>query len=241
MENNNQNALLMFTKSPIIGKVKTRLQPELSPKESLQIYKAMVEDNVEKHNNLQFCDLKIFYYPSDSEKEMKDWLGNDIDFYPQKGKDLGERMHNAITKILSQNYKKVLLIGSDIPTVNKSSIVRGFAKLETFDVVLGPCEDGGYYLIGMKEAHAKLFQEIPWSTSEVLHLTKQKAQKESLDLIQLELKSDIDTFEDLSRLWDQLNIINSSKEELREFRTFMILQKLFKKQKLSYLKMENYS
>lgn len=241
MENNSRNALLMFTKAPIISKVKTRLQPELSPKESLQIYKAMVEDNVEKFYNLHFCDLKIFYYPSDSERKMKNWLGSEIEFFPQRGRDLGERMHNAILKILNQNYKKVLLIGSDIPTVDKSTLVRGFANLETFDVVLGPCEDGGYYLIGMKEAHAELFQEIPWSTSEVLHLTKQKAEKVSLDLIQLELKSDIDTFEDLKSLWDQLTFINSSKEELGEFRTYVVLQELSKKKKLSSLKMEKIS
>ena len=98
MNRKNKNALVLFTKAPRLGSVKTRLQPELTPEQSLVLFRAMVEDMVSQFDDVGFCDVKIFFYPANAHGEMKNWLGDQLDYFPQHGKDLGEKMHNATLK-----------------------------------------------------------------------------------------------------------------------------------------------
>ena len=227
MKKKNNNALILFVKAPRIGEVKTRLQPELTPDQSVMLYRAMVEDFVNKFNNLSFCDLKIFFFPVNANKEMVRWLGDQLDYFPQQGKDLGERMHNAITEMLKQNYEKVAVIGSDIPTLDSTTIVRAFTSLEGYDVVLGPCKDGGYYLIGMKQPHPELFEEISWGTSVVLRQTIQKARTANLEIVQIEKKSDIDTYAEVKDLWKLLKKRNTQEAYSFKSKTYEILKTFF--------------
>ena len=196
---NKKNALILFAKAPIRGTVKTRLQPELTLDEALLLYKGMVEDLVSYLKDSDF-DLKLFFWPPDSEKMFREWLGVYLDYEPQQGKDLGEKMHFAFQHIFKCNYNKVIIIGSDLPTLKKSIILAAFAELESSDLVLGPSPDGGYYLIGLQKARPELFENIVWSTNLVLKKTMDIARANNLKVKLLQTIQDIDTFNDVKKL-----------------------------------------
>lgn len=237
MSRKNKNALIFFIKAPRLGFVKTRLQPELTPEQSVLLYRAMVEDTVRQFADVEFCDVKIFFYPADARKEMKAWLGDQFDYFPQHGNDLGERMCHAIAEMLNQRYEKVVLVGSDIPTLGVSTVERSFVSLDENDLVIGPCEDGGYYLIGMKREHPELFQGINWSTCFVFQQTMQTAQKAELKIMQMELKSDIDTSREVEELWDYLSKRNMGEGYFYRPKTYSVLKGFFATEmKLNYHK-----
>jgi rSAM/selenodomain-associated transferase 1 len=222
--------LILFMKAPRLGQVNTRLQPELMPEESLMLYRAMVEDTVSQFDDVGFCDVKIFFYPQDAKDEMEHWLGDHFEYFPQHGADLGEKLHNAIAEMLNQKYDKVVLVGSDIPTLDSTTIVRAFTNLNDYDVALGPSKDGGYYLIGMKKPYPTLFQEMDWSTSIVLQQTIQKARQAQLDIVQLEVKSDIDSYDEVVELWNYLKKRNMNGVYSYKSKTYQVLKKLFEKE-----------
>lgn len=194
------------------------------------LYRAMVEDTVSQFNDVGFCDVKIFFYPQDAKDEMEHWLGDHFEYFPQHGDDLGEKLHNAIAEMLNQKYDKVVLVGSDIPTLDSTTIVRAFTNLDDYDVVLGPCKDGGYYLIGMKKPYPTLFQDMAWSTSIVLQQTIQKARQAQLDIVQLEVKSDIDSYDEVVELWNYLKKRNMNGVYSYKSKTYQVLKKLFEKE-----------
>jgi hypothetical protein len=117
--------------------------------------------------------------------------------FVQEGNDLGEKMQHAFQQGFDQGYENIILIGSDLPNISKEIIDSGFKSLANDDVVLGPAEDGGYYLIGMSNMNPSIFEDKPWSQSTLLEVTlnQLKEQKASVGLIQT--LNDIDTFEDL--------------------------------------------
>jgi len=221
----------MFIKAPRLGAVKTRLQPELTPEQSLLLYQAMVEDLLQQFDDVGFCDLKIFFHPADAYKEMKNWLGNALEYFPQHGNDLGEKMHRAIVEMLNQKHQKAVLVGSDIPTLDSTTMVRAFTNLDDNDVVIGPCKDGGYFLIGMKQPHAELFDDIAWSSNLVLEQTFQKARTAELEIVQLEQQSDIDTYADVVELWTFLKKRNMTGALSFKSQTYEVLKKLFEMDK----------
>ncbi len=224
------NALIIFIKAPEYGNVKTRLQPQLAPEESLELYQAMVEDLAELFKDVKFCDVKWFYTPSHADEMIKNWLGDDLDYYQQHGRDLGEKMSNAMREIFDEGYEKVLLIGSDIPTLDKTTIIRGFTALDENDIVLGLANDGGYYLIGSTKFYPVLFKYIDWSTSIVFQQTINCAQKKDLEIAQLEMKYDIDTYDDLVALWEHLKRRNLEHQFFYKKKTYTILKKLFERE-----------
>jgi rSAM/selenodomain-associated transferase 1 len=223
----NNNALILFIKLPRPGYVKTRLQPELTPQQSVIIYRAMVEDTICRIGEIGFCDIKIFFYPADAAHALKKWLGNRFKYIPQQGKDLGEKMHNAITLMLEENYNKVIVIGSDIPTLDSATITKAFSGLEDNDLVLGPCPDGGYYLIGMEQLHPELFQGISWSTEYVLVQTLQRVYTDKLKAIQIESKSDIDTYQDLYQFWNSLKKQKLMGRVVNPSKIYNVMKKIF--------------
>ena len=116
-------------------------------------------------------------------------------------------MHHAIQHAFDEGYQKVVLIGSDLPDMNEKLIDRAFAELDTNDLVIGPAIDGGYYLIGMKEPNEALFDELPWSTSDVLNATLQIVKEQQLSIAMLPRLNDIDTIEDLNQFPNYLKYI----------------------------------
>lgn len=202
--NSAKNALLIFIKAPLLGEIKTRLQPELSPEISLQIFKAMGKDLVDHFSRSEYFDLYIHYWPENALREMRLWLGKDLNYVPQRGADLGEKLKNAFTDSFRQDYQKVSIIGSDLPTIAEKDIVEAFEKLDSFDVVLGPAKDGGYYLVALKELHPQLFEKVEWSTEYVLKQTLLRITRQDLSVYQMGRQRDIDTYKDVIYLWNKI-------------------------------------
>lgn len=217
-----KDALLLFIKAPLSGKIKTRLQPELNEWQTLILYKAFVEDLIARFKDSTFFDLHIFFYPDNSRSCIETWLGNELNFYPQTGKDLGEKMSDALQWAFEHGYEKALLIGSDIPTLNVARIEEAFNRLEQFDIVIGPTHDGGYCLIGIKEHVPELFENIQWSTNVVLDETLQKVHRYELSGFQLPKENDIDDFEDVLQLWEILRVDGIHEQT----KTYAVLKKI---------------
>jgi rSAM/selenodomain-associated transferase 1 len=224
---NEDNILLIFVKAPQTGQVKTRLQPNLSVHQSLSLHKAMAEDLVTRFRDTDFCHVKVFFWPTDVRSDMQKWLGDHLEYLPQEGSSLGERMHSAFARELGRKCKKVVIIGSDMPDLGETSVQKAFASLESCDVVLGPCRDGGYYLVGLKEPHPELFQDVSWSTGYVLEQTLQNARSSRLTVCLLGVRSDVDTYSDAQELWQQVVAARQRGEDPGLPSTYRVLQKLF--------------
>ena len=196
--------LIVFVKAPVLGAVKTRLQPHLTPQQSLELYRAMTEDVIERLCQDATFDLAIFHTPPGAEAAIRAWLRGDFVYRPQHGDDLGARMSNAFAWAFGAGYRKSLLVGSDIPTLDREGIDAAFAALDSHDLVLGPSEDGGYYLIGMKRHLPILFREMAWSTQTVGSETLARAREAGITFQQLGCKSDVDTFPQVVALWQRL-------------------------------------
>ena len=163
--------LVFFTRIPTLGKTKTRLEPFLSKDLCVRLQIAFIKDI---YNNLKDMGIDIIccYSVHGDLGVLKEIIHDDICFIRQEGLSLGEKMNNAISFSL-KNYKKSVLIGSDLPLMNKGDIERAFEILENKDLVISPTFDGGYYLIGMKEENKEVFH-MKYSTSSVFDETIDK-------------------------------------------------------------------
>lgn len=190
--------LVLFTKYPTPGKSKTRLIPELGAEGAAALHRKMaihacsLVRRIESHNGTAG---EIRYTGSD-ESSFRDWLGADLTFKNQNDGDLGVRMFAAVDDGLSK-HDSVILIGTDCPALNDATVNHAFALLRKHDVVIGPAEDGGYYLIGMRKAHRELFEGIEWGSAEVLAKTRGRIDALGLRAAYLQRLPDIDRPEDL--------------------------------------------
>ena len=187
-----KNLLLIFTRNPELGKVKTRLAKTIGDEAALDIYKFLLEHTKQVTQNLS-CNKAVYYSVKVREHDI--WNATTYQKHLQDGNDLGIRMHNAFQQAFSTGYEKVVIIGSDLPDLTSEHINEAFEKLNSNDVVMGPAEDGGYYLLGMKKLHANIFQHKDWGTSTVRKDTLNDLQNESVFL--LETLNDVDVFDDI--------------------------------------------
>lgn len=198
-----KQALLIFTKNPEAGKVKTRLAATIGNEEALSVYKELVLHAISATEHLP-VDKFIFY---SNHVEQEDVWNNKYYYKEvQHGNDLGERMENAFDAIFQKRYDKVVIIGTDCPDLNAGLIMDAFEYLHLNDVVIGPAEDGGYYLLGIKKPQPELFEKIKWSTATVLHDTIRKCISLQLSYFLLPVLSDIDEEKDLQEFKLQTNI-----------------------------------
>ena len=226
---NNDNLLLLFVKAAYPGQVKRRLEPEISRDDAVHLYKAMTEDAVGRFRNLLFCDMKVTFWPPDSLDDIRIWLGEQYEYIPQEGSDLGERMSNAFVHTFTRQYKKAVIIGTDIPTLDIGSVKDTFTQLDYCDVVLGPSQDGGYYLIGLKDHHPQLFEGIDWGSDRVREQTFRAAEALHLSVHQLEMRRDIDTYSDVIHLWESLQNGQHEKDKTHMPNTYTALQNIIRK------------
>ncbi len=189
---NHKNLLIIFTRNPVLGKVKTRLAKTVGDKTALDIYTFLLKKTKEITLDSP-CD-KVVYY---SEKIIKNdiWNCNSFRKEVQFGEDLGAKMKNSFYDAFENNYRKVVLIGSDIYDLESYHINEAFKKLETNDVVMGPALDGGYYLIGLKKMHPKIFDNKKWGSSTVRKDTLKNLEK--VDVHLLPILNDVDVIEDI--------------------------------------------
>jgi rSAM/selenodomain-associated transferase 1 len=202
-------ALGLMAKAPLEGEVKTRLVPPLTAREAAALNICFLRDmaaNINSITEREAASGLVVYTPAGSEPAFAGVLPERFSFLPQRGASLGERLCNATDDLLRQGYGAVCLINSDSPTLPRSILMRALQSLadDGDRVVLGEAEDGGYYLIGLKHAHRNLFNEIAWSTSDVLARTRQRAAEIDLAVELLPAWYDVDDAETLTRLCEEL-------------------------------------
>lgn len=192
--------ILVFVRAPEMGKVKTRLANVIGQDAALRLYISFVADELDMLRDL-FFDVIICYHPPTAQHTIGNWLNKEFNFMAQSGKDLGQRMENAFEEVFSWGYQQALLIGSDLPDLPSSIILDAFDHLTRQDAVIGPCEDGGYYLIGFRRNtySGEVFMQIPWGTAQVFDQTLLRFRENNLNSYILPRWRDIDDFEDL--LW----------------------------------------
>lgn len=196
-------ALVIIARYPEVGKTKTRLARAIGDEATVQLYTAFLTDLAQRFAGQEY-DVYWTFTPAHSNYAallaalVPEWTSS-MTCFPQQGADLGERLLYAFQWIYTQGYQNIMLIGSDSPHISRNIIVDACAALHEADVVLGPSDDGGYYLIGMHEPH-DLFTGIPMSTSVVLHMTIEQAKRQGLAVTCIDPLFDVDELPDLLRL-----------------------------------------
>ncbi len=196
--------LIIFTRYPEPGKTKTRLIPVLGPDGAADLQRRMTERTVAWARNLACSDggtLEI-RYEGGSEDQFRGWLGPELPCRPQGVGDLGRRMSRAFLDAFQDGRERVVLIGTDCPGLSEDLARKAIAELSNHDMVLGPANDGGYYLIGLRRPVPGLFEKIAWGTGEVLRATLEIADRLQLRTFLLEALDDVDRPEDLG-IWDR--------------------------------------
>ncbi|SFZ89356.1 hypothetical protein SAMN05428642_101191 [Flaviramulus basaltis] len=187
----NKELVIVFVKNIKLGKVKTRLAKTIGNQGAFEVYSELVKVTENATKNLS-ADIRIYF--SDEVVDTK-WKG--FKKTTQKGNDLGERMKNAFEDGFHDGYKHIVLIGSDLPDICNNHINEGLNNLKENEVVFGPAEDGGYYLIGMSKMHDFIFENKPWSQSILFEETTSELKLKNIKFATLVTLNDIDTFEDL--------------------------------------------
>jgi hypothetical protein len=216
--------LVVFAKDPIPGRVKTRLNPCITPDEAAKLYKAFSLDIISSARKLKCINVTVAYTPNDAEKAFRKLVEQPINFLPQKGKNLGERMKNAFKQSFTEGAERVVIIGTDSPTLPVSYIQKAFDVLKKIPVVIGPTFDGGYYLVGLSKQNDDIFDDIEWATSRVFGQTLTRIKSLNTQLYVLPPWYDVDTSEDLEFLRSHLLAMRMSGVEEVPERTMQLLK-----------------
>ncbi|MBD3295804.1 MAG: DUF2064 domain-containing protein [Candidatus Omnitrophica bacterium] len=191
--------LIIFAREPEKGKVKTRLRAALTPEQCLRLYKLFLEDAVETARAID-CDRRIIAWSSSGAQPTGlRRMAPEFEFHQQIGSGLGDRMHNALRTFCAPHTATVIT-GSDSPGLPGRYICEAFTALKKNDLVLGPTRDGGYYLIGVRKPCRHLFDDVQWSSPDVLRCTLENARALGKRTAITSRWFDIDTPEDLERL-----------------------------------------
>jgi len=194
-------AVAIMAKAPWPGTVKTRLCPPLLATEAAALYRCFLLDKIRAVGALTGAQPVIAYTPDGARAEF-DTLAPSFALIPQRGPDLGARLHGILTHLLAAGHAGAIAVDSDTPTLPARLLQQAVdcLTLPGPDLVLGPTEDGGYYLIGVRRPHRELFDAMPWSTPEVLEVTLRRAAAAGLRAACLPSWFDVDTPDDLERL-----------------------------------------
>lgn len=189
----NPDALIVFGRQPVAGKVKTRLAEEIGAEEACSVYQELLLKTLKVGRGVN-ASRYLYLPPGDrfdpGEGYSPGW---------QSGSDLGERMQGAFMDAFSLGHRRVVLIGSDCPYISADLLGRAFSFLDESDTVFGPATDGGYYLVGQRAPARDLFSGIPWSTDRVWELTQMKLNESDWSCSVLDILEDIDDWESLVR------------------------------------------
>jgi uncharacterized protein len=204
-------AVAIMAKAPRPGTVKTRLCPPLLATEAAALYRCFLLDKIASVGRLVDARPVIAYTPDDARAEF-DALAPGFALVAQDGSDLGARLHATLAGLLAAGHAGAIAVDSDTPTLPGGFLQQAVDCLSRPgpDVVLGPTEDGGYYLIGVRAPHRELFERMPWSTSDVLEVTRRRAAAAGLRAVCLPSWFDVDTPDDIERLRAMLDTANDS-------------------------------
>jgi hypothetical protein len=208
--------LLVFVKWPEPGFAKTRLIPALGPEVAAAVSRLLAEAAIAatcppaaEYDRL-FC-----FTPATAEAQMQQWLPGES-VWPQPDGDLGQRMAAAFREAFARGASRVALVGTDIPWITRGLVARGFEGLEAADVVLGPADDGGYYLVALSRPQPELFAGIAWSTPQVFAATCERAEALGLRTSLVDAMADVDGILDLTTHWDRLEAILGREPAVRD-------------------------
>ena len=199
------SCVLVFVKSPVAGRTKTRLAGSIGYYHAVNLYRCFVMDITKTISQTPF-QVVIFCHPPGSEIVLKDWLGDAFEYDAQTGADLGMKMARAFKKVFDKQFDRAVLIGSDIPDLPEQMIHQAFLNLETHDAVVGPAYDGGFYLIGFRSDSFDndIFDGILWSRDTVFAQMSERLSIYGLQTCLLPRWRDVDTYSDLKDLSDAL-------------------------------------
>jgi uncharacterized protein len=187
--------VVVMCKTPVRGLVKTRLAADVGDDAALAVYSELLDYVLDR---LHHANVHVAVFVEGGELDSRFRGKNTWQFFTQRGSDLGERIISALHE--APCAEKMLVIGTDMPFIDATLLTQAAAALDHADVVIGPCVDGGYYLIGMKRVHEELFEGIPWSTADVLASTLGRCAEHRLTSHILPLLRDVDTLDDLLAL-----------------------------------------
>ena len=208
-----ENALVIMAKAPLPGEVKTRLTSTLSPECAAELARCFFLDAMDLAQNVLECRAVLAYSPDDADEYFREACMKIGVHVPQGKGDLGQRMQHVFTNLFERGYSKILLMGTDMPTLPLGHLQEAFSVLEEHPVVLGPSLDGGYYLLGLQAMVPEIFENIDWGTDQVLHQTVQRLSDRDIQAGVLPLWYDVDTLEDLDFLIAHLDLLQSCTDE----------------------------
>ncbi|MEE9152503.1 MAG: TIGR04282 family arsenosugar biosynthesis glycosyltransferase [candidate division NC10 bacterium] len=209
----------IMAKAPQAGEVKTRLCPPLSAMDAAELYRCFLLDKIEQVRMLKEASPAIAYTPAEG-RGFFERVAPGFVLVPQHGPDLGARLANNFDQLLARGYTGVLAIDSDTPTLPTHFLEQALDLITTPEIglVLGPSDDGGYYLIGLRKLHRELFEKMAWSTAQVMPETIRRAEAMGLKVATLPLWFDVDTPDDLERL--KVSLRSAEGEAARHTRGF---------------------
>lgn len=199
-----RQALFVMAKDPRAGQVKTRLCPPLTPETAARLYACFLLDVLDLAAAVPGVDPVVAYTPADAREVFAQLTNGHFRLVPQEGLDLGARLEHTFRVLFAQGYDRVAAVSTDSPDLPPEYLREAFQRLERIPLVMGPCPDGGYYLVGMSRLVPELFRDMPWSTERVVPLTEERARGLGLELARLPEWADVDTGADLDRLHREL-------------------------------------
>lgn len=199
-----RRCLMIVVKEPVVGQVKTRLAAGIGALSALALYQAFTHDTIVLARQVPGVDVALVFWPEHARSYFAATCPDAL-LLPQSGRDLGERLLNAFEQAQALGYDRSVIVSSDSPSLPVAYLSQAFEQLEHAPVVLGPCEDGGYYLIGLRQPQPELFRDITWSTAVVYQQTVERAATAGLEVAALPTWYDIDTSADLERLHTDLS------------------------------------
>lgn len=211
--------IAVMAKQPLVGKTKTRLYPALSLVEAANLYQALLLDTIELASSQPWADLAVAITPPESRGYFESITPSKTLLLPVEGQDIGACLVQTTELALNRGYHKVLALNSDGPSVPPEYLGLAASYLEQADVVLGPGEDGGYYLVGLTQPHPGIFSDIAWSTENVLSQTLERAAGLGLLTALTPPWYDVDTPAEVLRLIKELQTI--SPDRLPNTRCFL--------------------
>ena len=194
-------ALGVFATAPIPGWVKLRLAEEVGPSTAAEIY-SQIGRRVVEAAAASGHRTTVWYAPSHEGEYVREWLEGlgRVELRPQSGGNLGARLAHAFARHFAEDADRAVIVGTDCPGIDRRLITEAFTALGTFDAVLGPTLDGGYYLLGLRAAQPALFHDIPWASAAVAAQTRTRSQELGLTLRLLKPLRDVDTARDARAL-----------------------------------------
>lgn len=202
-------------KEPRPGAVKTRLAEGIGAEAAAGVSRALAERVLEATTPVPGeYERLVFFDPPEARRALREWLPG-VSLRAQARGELGERLAEAFARAFGRGASRVAIVGSDVPGIARETVLRAFEALGAADVVLGPAEDGGYYLIALRSPHPELVRGIDWSTPAVLRQTLERASASGLSVRQFEPLRDVDTLEDLRAEWPGLERGLKVRPELR--------------------------